>query len=411
MLWSFGVLGAKKEKPAQVSQGGFNMNLPGARPPKDNGWNKLRFYEEANKDSARYRSHLRSDPYLQLPASEKTATGDTGMAMTLPDGSNYSSQYDPYASATAQHRDANEEKVYKKLAELNRELSKASREDTANTDIPNLAANANEAATTSDMVRLETLMQQMSNAGEADQQLNQLNGMLEKILDIQHPDRVKERIQEKSEANKSQVFPVALKQEKVDISLLQARKYNSGSLPPDSFHIANPIKPGFYSLAEGNAVEESQTAIRAVIPVTQTIVSGATIKLQLLDDVYIQGMPIPKNQYVFGAASLNGERLSIDINSIRFRNNILLVALSVFDLDGMEGIYMPGAITRDVAKQSTDQAIQSLSIASLDPSLGAQAASAGIQAAKSLIGKKAKMVKVTVRTGYEVLLRDNNKRQ
>ena len=77
------------------------------------------------------------------------------------------------------------------------------------------------------------------------------------------------------------------------------------------------------------------------------------------------------------------------------------------DLDGIAGIYIPGAITRDVAKQSTDQAIQSIRLASLDPSVGAQAASAGIQAAKSLIGRKVKLVKVTVKAGYRVLLRDN----
>jgi hypothetical protein len=38
--------------------------------------------------------------------------------------------------------------------------------------------------------------------------------------------------------------------------------------------------------------------------------------------------------------------------------------------------------------------------------LGAQAASAGIDAAKGLIRKKAKLVKVTVKAGYRVLLKD-----
>jgi hypothetical protein len=46
----------------------------------------------------------------------------------------------------------------------------------------------------------------------------------------------------------------------------------------------------------------------------------------------------------------------------------------------------------------------------MDPSLGAQAASAGIQAAKTLISKKVKLVKVTVKAGYQVLLRDNNQK-
>ncbi len=266
---------------------------------------------------------------------------------------------------------------------------------------------------TEEIDRLESIMQQMQGADNADPQLNQLNGMLEKILDIQHPERAKDKIKSQSEINKSQVFPVTVNDNVAPVSLLENKQADQfESLHDTSRKFNYPIeKNAFYSLDETGAADEMQTAIKAIIPETQTLVSGASVKLRLADDVYIQGMLIPKDVFVFGTASLNGERLIVDIATIRYKNNILPVALSVYDLDGMEGIYMPGAITRDVAKQSTDQAIQSLSIASLDPSLGAQAASAGIQAAKSLIGKKTKLVKMTVRANYEVLLRDNNKRQ
>ena len=83
--------------------------------------------------------------------------------------------------------------------------------------------------------------------------------------------------------------------------------------------------------------------------------------------------------------------------------------LSVYDLDGMEGIYIPGAITRDVAKGSADRALQGI-INTLGPSLGAQAASAGIEAAKTLLTKKVKQVKVTVKAGYQVLLKDDGQK-
>ncbi|MEI9808557.1 MAG: hypothetical protein WDO16_12190 [Bacteroidota bacterium] len=62
-------------------------------------------------------------------------------------------------------------------------------------------------------------------------------------------------------------------------------------------------------------------------------------------------------------------------------------------------------------KQSADQTIQSLELASLDPSLKVQAANAGIQTAKSLLTKRTKLVKVTVKAGYQVLLKDDNKEQ
>ena len=66
---------------------------------------------------------------------------------------------------------------------------------------------------------------------------------------------------------------------------------------------------------------------------------------------------------------------------------------------------MPGAITRDVLKQSGDQAFQTMGITSLDPSLAAQAAGAGIETAKNLLSKKIKLVKVVIRDGYRVLLK------
>jgi hypothetical protein len=74
----------------------------------------------------------------------------------------------------------------------------------------------------------------------------------------------------------------------------------------------------------------------------------------------------------------------------------------------MEGIYVPGAITRDAAKQASSQSIQDVQLYSMDNSLGVQAATAGVEAVKGLLAKKAKLIKVTVKAGYQILLRDKN---
>ncbi len=103
--------------------------------------------------------------------------------------------------------------------------------------------------------------------------------------------------------------------------------------------------------------------------------------------------------------------MKISIASIHYRDNILPVSLEVYDLDGLAGIYVPGSVSRDVAKQSTDQAVNSIGMTTLDPSLAAQATSAGIQAAKTLVSKKVKLVKIAVKAGYRVLLKDNNLKQ
>ena len=74
-------------------------------------------------------------------------------------------------------------------------------------------------------------------------------------------------------------------------------------------------------------------------------------------------------------------------------------------MDGLPGIHIPGAITRDVAKQSADNSLQLMELSSVDPSFKAQAAAAGISAAKGLLSRKVKQVKVLVKEGYRVLLK------
>jgi len=46
----------------------------------------------------------------------------------------------------------------------------------------------------------------------------------------------------------------------------------------------------------------------------------------------------------------------------------------------------------------------------MNQSLKAQATNAGIQAAKGLFSKKIKLVRVTVKAGYKILLKDDNAR-
>lgn len=52
-----------------------------------------------------------------------------------------------------------------------------------------------------------------------------------------------------------------------------------------------------------------------------------------------------------------------------------------------------------------------MELTTLEPSLKAQAAAAGINTVKSLLTRKVKQVKVMVKAGYKVLLRDKNIQQ
>ncbi|MDI3321358.1 conjugative transposon protein TraM [Pinibacter soli] len=416
LLWSLGVIGSRPSKDTSaIKSNALNMTLPGANTARDSSWSKLNFYEAADKEAARKASLARNDPYYQLSPLEDQEVVDSNLlpvstksktvlntTSKIP-GNNLSSYY-------ASSKDPNEVKVYEKLEALNKAL--VSEPDKNVSSRYNEKSEAMHALQTSqpEIDKLEAMMQQLQNTGSAtNPEMEQINMMLEKILDIQHPERIKEKFAEREQPLQQHATLSAIKpSDALVASVLQPEDVSTiidtvtTSREPNETIETNK----FYSLGNEEERVEKSNMIEAVVPEAQTLVSGAVIKLRLENDIYVNDVLVPKGTFVYGTSSINNERLVINISSIKCLNNILPVALSVYDLDGLEGIYTPGAITRDVAKQSSDQAMQGMSLSALDNSVGAQAATAGIQAAKTLISKKAKLVRVTVSAGYRVLLRD-----
>lgn len=392
-FWALGGGQGNANKNLAENKQGLNLQLPDANLKDDKNADKLAFYNEADADSLKREEHLRNDPYYKdsISIMQHSILPDTGNLLTAVPaykGLNYS----PYKQTT----EANEQRIYQKINEINKQINQPETSAASLTSANQIPGENEQFANEVD--RLQGMMQQMNDNQQSDPEMEQLNGTLEKILDIQHPDRVKDKLKEKSLKNKEQVFIISKQPVKNNISLLDTSKNKQQS------------ENKFYGLEKQNNSEEQNT-IEAVVHQTQTLVNGAVVKMRLLNDVYLNGSLVPKGNFVFGIAELNDERLEININSIRNNNSVFPVKLEVFDMDGLPGIYIPGAISRDVAKQSTDNSLQLMELTSMDPSFKAQAAATGINAAKSLLSKKVKQVKVLVKAGYKVLLMDKNIQQ
>jgi conjugative transposon TraM protein len=397
LFWTLGG-GQIDESTAADKPTGFNFKLPDAYLEGKSPLDKLGFYQQAEKDSLRYAELIKNDPYYQGGAA-KNSQADTSKLLGLPT-KKQTLESNLNTSASSQESSAQEQKVYQKLNQLNAVLN-------ASTDLPakkfedEFPRSSTEHTATidrSDMERLEGMMRGVESGSGQDPELVEINGMLEKILDIQHPERVQHRLKEKSSQQRGQVFPVLSGKIETPISSLE----NDLGLHFESDFTQN----GFYSLDEPSDEPASANAIEAVVHETQQLVNGSTVKLRLINDVYVNGVLIQAGNFLYGTASLDGERLKVSIASFRYQNSLLPVALSVFDLDGLDGIHIPGAISRDAAKQSGEQAIQGFGMTTFDQGIGAQAASAGIELTRNLLSKKVKLVKVTVKAGYQVLLRD-----
>lgn len=401
IFWSLG--GGKVEKvEAQASvKNGFNINLPDANLKDAKPMDKMSYYNQAHLDSVKFQELVKNDPNYKNIGLTDTDEYLSGQEETFqPPADKRGLNTSLYGNGG--HNDPNTDKIYRKLAELDREMNKptptSAQDDGYDVYQHSSGRGSNSSmVNSSDVDRLEQMMNIMNQPTGEDPEMKQLNGMLDKILDVQYPERVQEKLIQNSEANKGQVFSVSTKNDN-SITLL------------DNYHIAGGSTNGFYSLTGTAAIADSQNAIQAVIHETQTLVDGSTVKLRLVNDVFVNGVHIAKDNFLFGTASLKGERLDVKINSIRYNNSLFPVELSVYDMDGLAGIYIPGAITRDVAKQSADRSMQTLGLTSLDPSWQAQAAEAGIEAAKTLFSKKVKLIKVQVKAGYKVLLRNDREK-
>jgi conjugative transposon TraM protein len=374
----------------KAKNAGLNLELPNAQFQKDdNAWDKLSLYQQAQRDSIKYNEAKRNDPYFKLPPLKESQ--DT---TKKPGGVNTSLGKKDHSI------DENEERVNKKLAELYKNLN--ANPAAQKPRYENELTSKQENVLSNDVEKLEAMMEMMQSNGAEDEEMKEIQSVLDKILDIQHPQRVKERLKTNGGADTISTYRVSpAREQSVGI-------FGNTTNPDTSYYLRTQNR--FFGVNELSTIEKAPTAIEAEVYDAQTLVTGSVIKLKLTKDIYVNGVLVPKNHFIHGTCALSGERLKVDITSIRSGSAIYPVALSVFDLDGLEGIHVPGAIARDVAKQSSNQALQDVQLGTLDPSIEVQAASAGIETVKNLVSKRTKLIKVSVKAGYKVLLIDSQVR-
>ena len=358
-------------------------------------WDKLSLYRKAEQDSLKQKAAEKNDPYFKLK------TLDTNTDTLLDTGKNVNTSLGIKRDDASQ----NVEKINRKLTELNRIVE--SSQDRLPVP-PDPQAIETPGSSDEEIKRLEAIMSSMQESNYSNSEMQQIDGVLEKILDIQHPERVKERHQSEYKSVSRPALEVQHHSNDLALNDLEA---TSHTVILDSLRDATDFLAlnDFYGIDDPNQEQLLPNSFKAAIYEDQKITSGSVVKLVTLEPLTIGGKNIPVGKLIFGLASLSEQRLQVEIKTITNHNYVLPVELTVYDLDGLEGIYAPGAVERDAAKQSTNQALQELDILSMNPSIGAQAANVGIQTTKSILGRKAKAVSVTVKSGHQVLLFNKNK--
>jgi len=341
LFWALGGGQACAGNPVTTGQTGFNSHLPEAKLKSDTGLTKLGYYDRAAADSAKLRQAEHTDPYAIHKAVTALNQPFSGGIVFSPRqsellGNGLRNAADPVAKAKL---------ISRRLTQLQAEVNK-----------PSVPASTPAPYPTSAQTAVKPVVPQVLSAATEDPELQQMNGLLEKILDIQHPDRLREK----------------------------------------SVSIA------------GGSVTDQFNAIPAEIDGNQKFVQGTVVRIRLLDSVRLNGQLFAEGQLIYGSGDLYNQRVKINIKLVHQGTNIMPVDLTVFDrTDGMEGINVPEAVTGDALRDGAVNGVQNMDIMSFDPSVGGQLTTAGINTAKGLFSKKVKRVKGKLKNHYQVLLRDN----
>ena len=104
-------------------------------------------------------------------------------------------------------------------------------------------------------------------------------------------------------------------------------------------------------------VDAEPNLIKAIIDEDIKAVDGSRVRLRLLDDVEINETVVKKGTYIYAIMSgFGGQRVKGTIKSLLVDDQIVKVNLSLYDTDGLEGLYVPQSsfreTTKDVASSS-----------------------------------------------------------
>lgn len=159
--------------------------------------------------------------------------------------------------------------------------------------------------------------------------------------------------------------------------------------------------------------------IKAIIDEDIKAVDGSRVRLRLLDDVEIDGSTVRNGTYLYATVSgFSSGRVKGSISSILVGDELVKVSLSLYDTDGLEGLYVPESQFRETGKDVASSAMSgnlSMNTGGYgNNSLaqwGMQAVQNAYQKTSNAISKAIRKNKVKLKYGTFVYLVNGNKKQ
>ena len=145
--------------------------------------------------------------------------------------------------------------------------------------------------------------------------------------------------------------------------------------------------------------------IKAVIDEDLSGFLGSRIRLRLLEDIFVGNKKLLKGQILYAQVSgFSFERVQLSIVSVLVKEEILPIHLTLYDLDGQKGLYVPGSEFRNMMKELSSSSVQGQNLDSADPSFYSSLLSTAFRSASQSAAKLLRTNKAKLKYGTQVLL-------
>lgn len=144
-------------------------------------------------------------------------------------------------------------------------------------------------------------------------------------------------------------------------------------------------------------VDAEPNLIKAIIDEDIKAVDGSRVRLRLLDDVEINETVVKKGTYIYAIMSgFGGQRVKGTIKSLLVDDRIVKVNLSLYDTDGLEGLYVPQSSFRETTKDVASSSMGG-SMSINDGGTGNSLSQWGMQAVQQAYSKTSNAISKAIR--------------
>lgn len=166
---------------------------------------------------------------------------------------------------------------------------------------------------------------------------------------------------------------------------------------------------GFYTAGSTEEVVQPKNSIKACVHEAQTVVGETGVRLRLLEPAKTPQRTIPKGTIVTANAKFQNGRLQLKVTSVELEGNIIPVDITIYDLDGQQGLYVPyspemNALTEMAGNMSQTGGTSVMLKQNAGQQVAADLSRGVVQGISGYFAKKVRTPKVMLKAGYQVFL-------